>query len=81
MNLVNFLLLLLPAVICTNAQGDITDPIIAIQDYCHEKENVTIDVDYSSEDIQPETYEWKCMLECIAEELGVVCKIKRTYYR
>ena len=48
------------------------DHVIEVQTYCENRENVTYDFDSSSEDTFSETKEWKCMLECVVSELGIV---------
>jgi hypothetical protein len=52
--------------------NEFVEQILEIQSYCEEKENVTEPYDFSSDEAFPETYEWKCMLECVASNLGVV---------
>lgn len=54
---------------------DFTDMVMEIQEYCQDRENVTLEFDVSSEEDEinhSDNYEWKCMLECVASELGVV---------
>ncbi|KAG5667147.1 hypothetical protein PVAND_015144 [Polypedilum vanderplanki] len=51
---------------------DFTESVMAIQEYCEEKENVTMEFEFSSEEFQEaDNHEWKCMLECVATELGI----------
>ena len=52
--------------------NEFVEQIMEIQAYCEEHENVTESFDFSSDDAFPETYEWKCMLECVASNIGVV---------
>lgn len=52
--------------------NEFVEQIMEIQAYCEEQENVTESIDFSAEDAFPETYEWKCMLECVAANIGIV---------
>lgn len=52
--------------------NEFIDQIMEIQAYCEEQENVTESFDFSTDDVFPETYEWKCMLECVAANIGIV---------
>jgi hypothetical protein len=52
------------------------DVVMEIQEFCEERENVTMEFEFSSEELRgSDNREWKCMLECVASELGIVRRV------
>lgn len=51
---------------------DFMDHVIEIQAFCESKENATVNDDLDSNEDFQESHEWKCTLECVATELGIV---------
>jgi hypothetical protein len=79
MNVAKCLLLVVGIVVFVDAQEDFhsfTASVMEIQEYCNEKENVTMEFEFSAEVLhEADNHEWKCMLECVASELGIVSRM------
>jgi hypothetical protein len=71
---VKILVVLFSIYSCAKSEGnDYMDHVSEVQEYCEIRENFTTQNSANSvEETMIETYEWKCMMECMATELGIV---------